>query len=69
MAKGASLPKVVLNIELLTHDIVPAEMPGAIVNAPLRGGIATSVLPMRYVNPRILHQIHQFNESERLDKK
>jgi hypothetical protein len=55
MAKGASLPKVVLNIELLTHDIVPAEMPGAIVNAPLRGGIATTVVPMRYVNPRILH--------------
>ena len=63
MAKGASLPKVVLNIELLTHDIVPAEMPGAIVNAPLRG------VPMRYVNPRILHQLHPFNESERLDKK
>jgi hypothetical protein len=64
MAKRSSLPKVVLYIEFLPLDIVPAEMPSPIVNASLRGWIATCIASRKYVNLLILHQNHLFSEDE-----
>jgi hypothetical protein len=75
MTKRTRLPKVILNIVFFTHHIIPAESPSPVVDTAFGGRTATCVSSARYVNSRILLQVHLscINESkwasdERIEK-